>query len=688
MTTPEPAQPPPSGGDGAPPTEPPPGAGDGAPEGVPPAAARWRLPRLRMGPGPLTKRFLGVPWLFAVAYAAVGFSLYFSIGVVADLGLGLTPVIFLAAGLLFVLATLTYVEGGAMFIERGGSASFARHAFNELVSFIAGWAILIDYIIVIALAAVSVAHYLGPIWGGFNHGWAEIAVAGLVIAFAAAVNIAGFTGHVRQRPLIVLALADILLQVAVIAVGAIVAMHPDVLTAHLDLFTTPSARKILEALAVATLAFAGIEAASDLAPDLEWRRPEDLRRVVSASAVALPVIYAGMAAIALMAVPVVEGPNGLHTALGQRFIEEPVLGVVKSYDPSWLSTVLQVAVVAIAPAVLAWAASTSMLGLSRHVYVLATNRQVPSWFGKLGQRSTPYIAIGAAAVIAFALAVPTDVRLLAGLYAFGATLAIAIAHLSVLRLRWTQPDRVRPYRVPFDVAIRGRRLPLPAIAGAVLMILLWIVVILFRAKARWVGGGWMLFGLAFYVVYRRFVERTPLTKRVSVPAEALRKEVHEAEYGNILVPIFGTKLDDDIVGTAGRLADAADEPGEEQPRLDVIYVMEVPLTVPLDAPPSKEHREAAETALRRAKEVGEEYETVEVDTDVVPARSIGAGIVEEARRRNAELIVMGGEPPSRVRGGAVLGGVGGSRPREIGEVTEYVVKKAPCRVLLTAPPEG
>ncbi len=86
-----------------------------------------------------------------MAYAAVGFSLYFSIGVVADFGLGLTPVIFLAAGLLLVLATLTYVEGGAMFAERGGSSSFARHAFNELVSFIAGWAILIDYIIVVVV---------------------------------------------------------------------------------------------------------------------------------------------------------------------------------------------------------------------------------------------------------------------------------------------------------------------------------------------------------------------------------------------------------------------------------------------------------------------------------------------------------------------------------------------------------
>ena len=309
-----------------------------------------------------------------------------------------------------------------------------------------------------------------------------------MIVFTAGVNIAGFTGQVRQRPLIVLALADIVLQLAVIAVGAIVVFHPDLLTSNVDLFTTPSAGHIFEALAVATLAFAGIEAASDLAPDLEWE-PRDLRRVVSSTAVILlPLIYAGMAAVALMAVPVVPGPDGPHTALGERFIEEPVLGVVMSYDPAWLSTVLQVAVVAIAPAVLAWAASTSMLGLSRHVYVLATNRQVPSWLGKLGQRSTPYVAISAAAVIAFAIAVPGDIRLLAGIYAFGATLAIAIAHLSVVRLRWTDPDRERPFRIPFDVAVRGRKLPLPAIVGAVLMVLLWIAVLAFHGE-RALGGG-------------------------------------------------------------------------------------------------------------------------------------------------------------------------------------------------------
>ena len=118
------------------------------------------------------ERLLGAPFLYAVASSAVGFSLYFSIGVVADRGLGLTPLIFLVAGLLFAITSLSYVEGGAMYRERGGSSTFARHAFNELISFIAGWAILIDYLIVAALAAISVPHYLAPVSGDLSKpGW-------------------------------------------------------------------------------------------------------------------------------------------------------------------------------------------------------------------------------------------------------------------------------------------------------------------------------------------------------------------------------------------------------------------------------------------------------------------------------------------------------------------------------------
>ena len=111
----------------------------------------------------------------------------------------------------------------------------------------------------------------------------------------------------------------------------------------------------------------------------------------------------------------------------------------------------------------------------------------------------------------------------------------------------------------------------------------------------------------------------------------------------------------------------------------LVYVIEVPLTLPLEAelPPGIEAE--AERALRRAKDVGEEYEDVDVGTEVVRSREIGAGIVEAARRHGSEVIVMGAEPPSKIRGGAVLGGIGAAKPAEVGAATEHVLKKAPCR---------
>ena len=147
----------------------------------------------------LARRVLGVPWLAAVSYSAVGFSIYFSIGLVADRGLALTPLLFLGVGIVFLLNAMTYVEGSAMFrSEGGGSSTLGRYAFNELVSFVAGWAILIDYMIVIALAAISVPHYLTPISASFAHGGAELITAGLVILAVAVINIVGFSGVRRQ----------------------------------------------------------------------------------------------------------------------------------------------------------------------------------------------------------------------------------------------------------------------------------------------------------------------------------------------------------------------------------------------------------------------------------------------------------------------------------------------------------
>ncbi len=622
--------------------------------------------------------------LFAVAYSAVGFSLYFSLGVVADYGLGLTPLLFLGAGLMFVMATLSFAEGGSMFAERGGSSNIARYAFNELVSFIAGWALLIDFIVIVALAAVSAPHYLSPIWDGFSDGSGEVLTAVAIVVGAALVNALGWWGFRRRRLLVALAAGDIVVQMLLIAVGLAVAFDPAALTQNLDLFDSPSGADAIYALVIATVAFAGIEAASDLAPDLDWDVP-DLRRAVTAGAALLPIVYAGVAAVALMAVPVMVTPNGPESELGDEFIEAPILGVAQSFDPGWVSDLMQVAVVLVAPAVLIWAASTAMLGLSRHVYGLATNRQIPSWLGRLSRRQTPAVAIALATLIAVGLVIPADIEVLAGIYAFGATLAMAIAHAAILRLRAKRPDVARPFRVPLDVKLGGTGFPLPAIAGFVLTALAWVSVLVYHDEARWVGGGWMAFGLVGYVIYRKGFEGTTLTRRVEVPAAALEKQAVDVESEDILVPIFGTKLDDDIVGTAGRLAVAASKDEKHPPRLRVVFVVGLPLTVPLSAPPSATTMDLANASLERARLVAEEYESVDVQVTVVRARSVGAGIVQAAREMGAEMIVMGAEPPTKIRGGAVLGGIGGHRPAEIGPVTEYVLSRAPCRVLVTAP---
>jgi basic amino acid/polyamine antiporter, APA family len=543
-------------------------------------------------------------------------------------------------------------------------------------------------VIVIALAAISVPHYMEPVSADLGDRGFEVAIGGAVIAAVALLNIIDIGGRGYRKLLAGFALADVFLQLAVIVVGAVVVMHPDRLSDRIDLFSSPDLVDIVYAVVVAMIAYTGIEAASNLAPDIRFER-RDLRRIISTGALAVPLIYAGMAAIALMAVPVVVGPNGPETALGGRYIEAPVLGVVSAYDPNWLSDLMRWTVALVATPVLFIAAYTSMLGVSRHIYTLAINRQIPSWLGKLGTvHETPYVAIVVSALIAFGLVIPTDVKLLAGIYAFGALLAITIAHLSIVRLRITDPDRERPYRAPGGIRWRGYELPGLALLAALLSALAFISVLVYHGAARWVGGGWLVFGLLSYVVYRRLVEGTSLTKRVSVTAEALTKRAPDVEFEHILVPVFGTELDDDIVGTAGRLAAADEDRSDEHPgaHLNVVYVVKVPMTLPLDAQLSAEREQKARRALERAKEVAEEYESVEVHTELVPARSIGAGILETARRTGAEVIVMGAEPPTKIRGGAVLGGIGAARPEEVGAATEYVLKKAPCRVLLTAPP--
>ena len=404
-----------------------------------------------------------------------------------------------------------------------------------------------------------------------------------------------------------------------------------------------------------------------------------MSRVIGVSAATAFLVLVGVSVVGLMAFPVEDGV----TALGEQYHEAPVLGVVSSYD--WLDNTLRYVVGGVAALVLVQATTANMMGVSRLVVLARDEPADPSAIGRLDpRRSTPWVAISICGVLAFGLVLTSDLDFLAGTFAFGATLAFAIAHASVIRLRFREATARRPYRMPLSIKVGSGSVPLPAALGFVMAVAAWVSVVILHEGARYAGGAWLLGGLMLYVIYRRGQDK-PLRKRFTIPATVLQDRGSDVEYGSILVPVFGSPIDDDIVGTAGRLAAEEASEGEGGTVIEAIYVLEIPMSLPIDARVPDEQIADAKRALRRAKEVGEEYEGVEVAPATARARSIGAGIVEEARRRGVEAIVLAAEEPTRMRGGALLGGRGGPRDRYVGEMTRYVVEKAPCRVILDGP---
>jgi APA family basic amino acid/polyamine antiporter len=625
---------------------------------------------------PQFKKGLGSPALFGIVQGFVAASIYFAVGVVAARALGLTWLVFLFGVVFFAAIVPSYVEGASLHQERGGATVIARYAFNELWSFVAGWAICLDYLILIALTAYATTDYAAVFWDPFDSGVPEFLLAAVVIVAVAAINVRGSSPRRFERTAL-LVVADLVLQLVVVAFGLALVFEPEVLTDPGGLARQPSTEDLLYAFPLVLVAFSGIDASSGLAGQVAIGRA-GLKRLIGVRLLAAAVPYVGIALVASTALP--EQP-------GTGWIEAPMVGVADDFGEAWLREPLRYLLAASGILILVAACNAAMLGLSRLGYSLALNRQIPSLVGYLHpQRATPVVVISIGTLLSLALLLPADLDFLVGISAFGATIAFTIVAVAVCRLRWREPDRDRPYKMPLNIRVAGAELPIPAVIAAIMSTAALVALLLYHGGSRWTGIGWMAFGVFLYVVYRKS-EGKDVFKRVVVPERTLTRERPEAEYGSILVPIAGRPLDDDIVQTAGRLAsEENDDLGEGGAVIEALWIFEVPMSLPLDARIPEEELKRARRALARAKAVGEEYEGVEVATAVVRARRAGEAIVHEAKRRGVEAIVLAAEEPTGVRGGLVLGGRAGLRDTFVGETTRHVVNKAPCRVILTAAP--
>ena len=574
----------------------------------------------------IVRRSIGSPILFTIVYSSLASAVYFSLGVIAGHALGLTPLVFLIAAVLYTLTAMTYVEGASLHQDRGGSTVFARYAFNELVSFIAGWAILLDYVILIAVTAYSATQYLKTFWSPLGNSGEALGLALAFVAIVVLSNLRGFSGRRARRVGILLA-GDLALQAFIVVLGLALFFDPHTLLHPIHLGSAPKWSGLVFAMTVAVISFTSLESASGLAGEVRISRA-GLKRLVASTTATVVFLYVGIALVAVTALPVHDG----HTELATRYVNAPMIGIVAQVHPHWLAKTLT------------YVGRGARRGHARGGRQLRDARPLAP--GVLAVDQPPDSQRpGAAAPAALdavradhprrpdrraALAATENLDFLIGIYAFGATLAFTIAHLSICRLRYTEPDRDRPYRVPLSVSVRGGELPLPAVFGALRL-------------GRRLGGGdgrartGALRGSRLDGGGDRAVRHLPPRRRdvAAAPrdrlaAGAARGAAAERDYGSVLVPLFGTDLDDDIVQTAALLVsgEPTDEAAIDAATIEALWVFVIPMSLPLDASLPEAQIKHARQVLARAKAVGEEYTGVQVATATVRTRRAGYAIVE------------------------------------------------------------
>jgi basic amino acid/polyamine antiporter, APA family len=612
---------------------------------------------------------LGTPALFSTAYGNVGSSIYYALGVTAAIALGLTPVVFLISGLIFAATAATYAEGTVLYPEAGGSSSFARHAFNELVSFVAAWAQMLNYVITVAISAFFVPHYLSIFWEPLRTNPWDVIGGAAVILILVSLNIVGIREAARVN--IFLAVVDFATQLLLVIVGFAIVLHPHVLTANVHWGVAPTWGNFALAIPVAMIAYTGIETVSNLAEEAR-----DPSRSIPASirlvAVAVFAIYFTLPLVALSALPVYTSEGEYVTKLGlppQKggFENDPVLGLVEHLGlHGFVLDTAKVYVGILAATILFIATNAGVIGASRITYSMASYRQLPEVFRRLHPRfKTPWLSlIVFAGIIPIAVLLPGKVAFLGTMYSFGAMLSFTIAHMSVIALRRKRQAEgaVEVYQAHPNLRIGTFDVPLFAVVGGLGTAIAWLVVVVQYAPARFAGLGWLAFGLLFYWAYRSLVVRRPLTQTVRAPALVLGPSL-AVEYRTIVVPVVRSNESEEALVAAARLA------AERGATVAIVHVIEVPLSLPLDAR-LPEQEDEAEALLDDAQALVESYGVRSV-TRLLRARRAGPAIVQEARSRHAELIVLGA--PRR----AIAG-----RRRLFGDTVDYVLRESPCRVLI------
>jgi APA family basic amino acid/polyamine antiporter len=544
----------------------------------------------------------------------------------------------------------------------------------------AAWAQMLNYIATIAVSAFFVPHYLSVFWEPLRTNPWDIIVGILVIALLVVVNIVGVQESAKLN--VVLAVADFGTQLLLVLLGFVLVFSPQVLRQNVHFGVAPTWSHFLLSIPIAMLAYTGIETVSNMSE--EARDPvRTVPRAVLYVAIAVFAIYFTLPWVALSAMPVFhDAQHGYTTCLAQPptvtcqghpgYQNDPVLGLVNNLGLSaGITHVLQIYLGILASTILFIGANAGVIGASRITYAMSGYRQLPPLFRRLHAKfKTPWIALGIfAGAIPIVLTLSGQTTFLGAIYSFGATFSFTVAHASIIRLRTKmREDRDLGWTARPNFRWRGYLLPVFAIVGGLGTGLSWLVIVITTPSIRYAGIAWLIIGLGFYAVYRRRVLHEPLTATIRAPVEYGKAAA--LEFRSILVPIAPGYPSDEAMDFACRLA------AERRASIVAVTAIHVPLDQPLDTPLPEDVEEANEQ-LDEARAIGESY-GVRVTGRIARTRNIGRAIVDEAVRRDSEVIVMAGPRRMQLQRG---------KRQIFGDAVDFVLRHAPCRVMVATPRE-
>jgi len=628
---------------------------------------------------PSLGRFLGAPTLYALAYGEISSSLYYALGLTALYALSLTPVVFLAAGLLFALAAAAYAEGGATIPEGGGSSALSRRAWGDLAGFIAGWATVLDFVIAVSLSALFLPHYVVGAFGGKPDTLSVRQAAALAVGILVVVTVARLARRTEIYTIgTAVAALDLVVQVSLAALGIMLLFSWSALTHEINLGTVPTWNALAFSFPIAMIGYTGLEKVSNMvayAKDPERSVPDSVR----SSVFTVVIVYAAVATAAASAFPTHADPSktaGGTTALGTTWVNAPMLGLadqIGKQGPHWAAVALRFGVGATACAILLMAISTSFSGCGRLAEAMGRHAQLPGVFGRTSRRllhpPAAIAGVGALAVgfiVVGALYHGQEALTLASLYSFGILIAFMMTQASVVWLRIVAPEMPRPFLMKGNVWVRGRLIPVTSVVGTVLAFVAWVVALGTHPGARVVGPLWMAAGLAMYVVVR-VRAGLPIVERVE-EAPPPPEFITDMAYATIVVPL--ERLDAIAEETMASACRLAVDSGATVVGVSAIYV---PVREPIDMDlPDREREVEAVQAMAAslASEYGVEYVPV-----VGRTRNPGRLVVDAAVEHDAQLIIVGS--PQKKRLARSL------HEEFFGQTVDFILRKAPCRVIVT-----